>query len=247
VSVSIQNRQRHAPVSAARLRRLAARALAAVGRRERDVHIAVVDDREIRRLNRRYLGVRGATDVLAFDLALGASTPASSRPRAGSSRAAPSRTLRERPTGRRARASSLLGEVVISGETAARQAARLRVSAALELELLLVHGLLHLAGYDDHAPAEARAMHERAREILASSRRRPLPDRLFTGLLVPGAGTARTRREGIARTVDAGTARTPSPSERERVGVRVGASSRAVGVRGGRHSRALRARRGRRA
>jgi hypothetical protein len=84
--------------------------------------------------------------------------------------------------------------VVISGETAARQAARLRVSAALELELLLVHGLLHLAGYDDHAPAEARAMHERAREILASSRRRPLPDRLFTGLLAAPSGRDKAGR-----------------------------------------------------
>jgi probable rRNA maturation factor len=192
VSVSIQNRQPHAPVSAARLRRLAARTLAAVGHRERDVHVAVVDDREIRRLNRRYLGARGATDVLAFDLALGVRAPRSPRPRHGSSPAAPPRARRERRAGRSARASALLGEVVISGETAARQAARLRVPAALELELLLVHGLLHLAGYDDHAPAKARVMHARAREILASSRRRPLPDRLFTGLLASaseGAGT----------------------------------------------------------
>ena len=79
--------------------------------------------------------------------------------------------------------SPALGEVIISADTAARQAAALGVSVALELDLLLVHGLLHLAGYDDHTPTGARRMHERAREILSSRRRRPLPRRLWAGLL----------------------------------------------------------------
>jgi probable rRNA maturation factor len=131
---------------------VAARTLTALGRADCEVHVALVDDREISRLNRRYRGARRATDVLAFNLA----SPGPSR---------------------------LLGEVVISAETAARQAARLRIPVALELDLLLVHGLLHLVGYDDHAPAKARLMHEREREILTGGRRRPLPDRLWTGLL----------------------------------------------------------------
>ena len=114
--------------------------------------MAIVDDREIQRLNARYLGTRRSTDVLAFDL----STPGPSR---------------------------LLGEVVISADTAVRQAAALGVAVALELDLLLVHGLLHLVGYDDHDPAGARRMHERARRILSRQRRRPLPSRLWTGLL----------------------------------------------------------------
>jgi ssRNA-specific RNase YbeY (16S rRNA maturation enzyme) len=57
-----------------------------------------------------------------------------------------------------------------------------RVPLALELDLLLVHGILHLAGWDDHTPADARRMHERARQIL-SAPRRPVPERLWTGLL----------------------------------------------------------------
>jgi probable rRNA maturation factor len=79
--------------------------------------------------------------------------------------------------------SRLLGEVIISAETAARQAARLGVPAAIEMDLLVVHGLLHLVGYDDHDPGQARRMHERAREILSSGRRRGLPARLWAGLL----------------------------------------------------------------
>ena len=51
------------------LRAVARRALAALGRADREVHVTVVDDRRIRALNARYLGTRRATDVLAFDLA----------------------------------------------------------------------------------------------------------------------------------------------------------------------------------
>ena len=77
--------------------------------------------------------------------------------------------------------SPLWGEVVISAETARRQARRLRVPVGLELDLLVVHGLLHLAGYDDGEPYLARLMHERAREILEHAR--GTHARLWAGLL----------------------------------------------------------------
>jgi probable rRNA maturation factor len=90
--------------------------------------------------------------------------------------------------------SRLLGEVVISAEMAARQARAVGAPAGLEMELLLVHGLLHLAGYDDHAPGEARLMHERAREILTRLQRR-IPRGFWDGLLAgPGHGPARRPR-----------------------------------------------------
>ena len=78
--------------------------------------------------------------------------------------------------------SRLLGEVIVSADTARRQAKRVGVSVALELDLLVVHGLLHLAGWNDHEPGEARLMHEREREILAEAGRRA-PSRLWNGLL----------------------------------------------------------------
>lgn len=78
--------------------------------------------------------------------------------------------------------SPLWGEVVISAETARRQALRLRVPVGLELDLLVVHGLLHLAGYEDGAAREARLMHERAREILERLRGTRTA-RLWAGLL----------------------------------------------------------------
>jgi len=78
--------------------------------------------------------------------------------------------------------SRLMGEVIVCADTAKRQARRVGVPVALELDLLVVHGLLHLAGWDDHEPLEARLMHEREREILAETGRRA-PSRLWNGLL----------------------------------------------------------------
>ena len=150
--VAIANRQRAVPVSSARLARAASRALAAVGRAAGDVDVLVVDDPEIRRLNARHRGVARRTDVLAFPL--------------------------EAP----GLAVPLVGQIVISAETAARQARRLDIPVATELDLLVTHGVLHLVGYDDRDPVEAALMHGREREILETGHRR-LPAKLWQGLL----------------------------------------------------------------
>ena len=151
VPVAVSNLQGRVRVSPRRLRATALAALDALGRGDRELHVSVVGDREIRRLNARYLRSRATTDVLAFDL----DAPGPTR---------------------------LLGEVVVCADTARRQAKRMRVSVALELDLLVVHGVLHLAGWDDHEPEEARLMHECEREILAHARRQA-PARLWAGLL----------------------------------------------------------------
>ena len=145
---AIANRQRRVPIAVSRLARAVARALAAVGRPGGTVDVAVVDDAEIRRLNARYRGIGRRTDVLAFPL--------------------------EAPDA----PGQLLGQIVVSADTARRQARRLHVPLALELDLLVTHGTLHLVGYDDRDPLEADLMHRRERDIL-----RDAPDRLWTGLL----------------------------------------------------------------
>ena len=145
---AIDNRQRRVPIAVSRLARAVARALAAVGRPGGTVEVAVVGDAEIRRLNARYRGIGRRTDVLAFPLE------------------AP-----EAP-------GQLVGQIVVSADTARRQARRLHVPLALELDLLVTHGTLHLVGYDDRDPVEADLMHRRERDILPAA-----PDRLWTGLL----------------------------------------------------------------
>jgi probable rRNA maturation factor len=148
---TIVNRQRRVAVSIARLASSTRRALAAVGRPQGDVEILVVDDTEIARMNGRFLGVAAPTDVLAFPLEASTS------------------------------AEGLLGQVVISADTAQRQARRLGVPLALEMDLLATHAILHLVGYDDRDPLEAAVMHRREREILGTGVR--VPARLWKGLL----------------------------------------------------------------
>jgi probable rRNA maturation factor len=107
-----------------------------------ELSVTLVDDAEIHRLNRAYRRIDRPTDVLAFAMREG--DGADLHPH-------------------------LLGDVVISLETAARQAARRRVPLMDEVRLLLTHGILHLLGYDhERSPAEARRMFRRQRELLRS-------------------------------------------------------------------------------
>lgn len=128
-------------VDSAQLARLAARVLEAEEMGETELGIVVTDDDTIRRLNRRYADEDEATDVLSFSL------------REGEEFVAVDTVVR-------------LGEVIISYPTAERQAQEAGRSVAEELSHLLVHGVLHLLGYDHAEPEEERRMQERERELL---------------------------------------------------------------------------------
>jgi probable rRNA maturation factor len=147
--VVIDNRQRRVSVSVPRLARAVQRALEAVGRAAGEVEVTVVGDDDIRRMNGTFRGIHRRTDVLAFPL--------------------------EAPDA----PGQLVGQVVISADTASRQARRVGVPLAAELDLLATHGVLHLIGYDDRDPVEADMMHRRERDILGAD----APRRLWHGLL----------------------------------------------------------------
>ena len=116
--------------------------LQAVGEPDAGLSILLVDDEEIRRLNLEHRGKDKATDVLSFALA----------PSAGGSLDGPER---------------LLGDVVISVETARRQAADYDAPLQNELYRLLIHGILHVLGYDHEKPNERRAMIAQERSLAA--------------------------------------------------------------------------------
>ena len=63
------------------------------------------------------------------------------------------------------------GEIVISAETAARQARIFHSNLTAEIQLYLLHGLLHLAGFDDTAPDTRKRMHQLQKKLLASALR----------------------------------------------------------------------------
>jgi probable rRNA maturation factor len=130
---------------AAWLRRVARHVLAAEGAGPSELGVVVSDDATVRELNRRYLGVDEPTDVLSFGLGEKGGEPFALPPGK-----APS-----------------LGEVIISYPTAVRQAEEQGYSVEAEVAHLLVHGVLHLLGYDHLEAEDERVMRRREEEILA--------------------------------------------------------------------------------
>jgi pyridoxine 5-phosphate synthase len=129
------------PVQIALIRNYAARLLRLSGQQESEWSILLTGDGPIAELNRIYRQKTGPTNVLAFAMREGEQDGAG---------------------------GNLLGDVIISVETAAREAARDRISVHRRLLVLLVHGLLHLLGYDHERSArEAEIMEGREQELLA--------------------------------------------------------------------------------
>jgi len=126
-------------ISAERLRRLIEFVASAEGRKIAAVDLAVVGSAKMASLNRRWTGAAGATDVLSFDLS---------------------------ESGGRAR--RICAQIVVSADAAIRQGPRHGHSPAKELMLYVIHGLLHLTGYDDNAPPAAKKMHARQDKLLAA-------------------------------------------------------------------------------
>ena len=129
---------RGATLDRRRLRSRAVRLLRELGCPRAELSIALVDDATMATLNARYRGVAGATDVLSFSLLDG--------PHAE-------------------RRGALLGDVVVSLETAAVQARRARRTLDDEVLLLLIHGTLHLLGHDHVRADEARRMRAEERRV----------------------------------------------------------------------------------
>ena len=141
------------------------RALAALARPTAECSVLLVDDSAMAELNHAYRGVTGPTDVLAFPMTEGRFSATSTSPRALRQAQGPEpRGTRGRGT--QAEGPDLLGDVVISAETAARQARPASGGVRGELALLLVHGILHLVGYDHGTATERRRMWQKQRVIL---------------------------------------------------------------------------------
>jgi len=100
--------------------------------------IAVVDDGRMARLHQEYMADDRPTDVLTFDLRDDPESPA------------------------------IEGEIVVSADTAAREAERRGLDAKEELTRYIVHGVLHLLGMDDRTPSDRRRMRREEDRVLAA-------------------------------------------------------------------------------
>lgn len=150
--ISISNEQTRVALSEDELRRVVVLTLEAEGVVEAEISIAVVDDPAIHRVNRDYLQHDYPTDVISFLLDSGAADP----------RVVPA------SAGEKGRGWGkwLHGDVILSGDTAQREAREYGWEPQAEACLYLVHGLLHLCGYDDLSDEEQAIMRDREREIL---------------------------------------------------------------------------------
>ena len=117
--------EKKAGVTAAWARRILAKTLKAE-RTSMDLNVLVTGDRQIRRLNKKFLKHDYATDVISFET----------------------------------------GDLVVSADTARRVAKELGIAPKEELARYLVHGTLHLLGYDDKKKKDFKRMHARQERIL---------------------------------------------------------------------------------
>jgi len=142
-----------APVAPARVRELVAAAAglpeleARLPRPDWELAVRISGDRELRRLNRRYLGEDHATDVLSF--------PAGDQ---------------QEPH---------LGDIVVSWPAVRRQALEFGHPEDSELGLLVVHGFLHLLGWDHVTVTEEEELNRLTLAALERARIRPAPGRLL--------------------------------------------------------------------
>ena len=134
--MAVESLQKKVPIKLSRVGAIARTILTREGVREASLNIIFVSSPKIRSLNRQYLHRDYVTDVLAFDL--------SDARRLG----------------------QINGDIVICVDMAIQNAKTYQTSLDRELVLYVAHGILHLLGFDDHAPADIRAMRKKEQEIL---------------------------------------------------------------------------------
>ena len=140
MAVLIDNQQQNHPLRIPTVQKKAQAILNALECPDGELSVLLVDDPRIAELNETYLKHQGPTNVISFP-------------------------MREGDGGNLH--PELLGDVVISMDTCAREAELGAISTERRFYELLVHGILHLFGYDHiHSEAEARVMEDKSREML---------------------------------------------------------------------------------
>lgn len=111
-----------------------------------DITVCFVDDRQIKKLNRKYLGHNYATDVMAFDIS--------------------------------EQEDVFFADIIISADTAMKNALVFKTDPYYELCLYVAHGVLHIIGYDDRTKALRACMDRKADRILSALKIKDIGERL---------------------------------------------------------------------
>ena len=140
MEVLIDNRQSRHKISLKKIRQTVHVILNALDFPNGEISILLVDDPQISKLNQEYLNRKGPTNVIAFPMREGEFSHLSPQ---------------------------LLGDVVISLDTAARESADAGLKMQKRFNELLVHGILHLFGYEhEKSEQKAQIMEEKTQELL---------------------------------------------------------------------------------
>jgi len=137
VTVSLQNKQKKETIDTGRLRRSLKRILKELKRENSEVTVLIVDDEQIQAINRDYLDRDRPTNVISFAMTEGVG--GNLHP-------------------------EVLGDIIISAETAARDAITGGLPLMDEMEFLLIHGLLHLLGYNHEKTSQEAAERMKRKE-----------------------------------------------------------------------------------
>lgn len=143
MKILIRNRQRHRPIDNAKITKAARGILSFMdqsGQSGTELSILFVGDKEMLRLNTEYRGIKKSTDVLSFETRL---------------------------PFRKGQIDNILGDIVISVPKAEAQAEEYGTGFYEEIYRLLIHGTLHLLGYDhEQSGYKARKMRKKEEELM---------------------------------------------------------------------------------
>lgn len=140
MEILIKNQQERIKIDVDLMEEKTRKVLDDLGCKESELSILLVDDKEIQRLNKQYRGIDSSTDVLSFSMGEGKGSEIN---------------------------RWLLGDIIISLETASKQASERGHDIIDEVLMLIVHGILHLLGYHHEDSDEyAKKMKDHEQKIL---------------------------------------------------------------------------------
>jgi len=150
MEITVENQQKKIRLSPAKISRIAKTILRHEGVLQATLSIVFVTSQKIRALNKKYLKRAYATDVLAFDLRDTIDT------------------IGDRPLRRSLRGLSpiVIGDVIISTDAVKKNAHIYKTTQNKELILYVIHGILHLLGYDDHSVRDIDKMRKKEEQLL---------------------------------------------------------------------------------
>ena len=141
MAILIDNQQENHPIEIQKLEVKAQAILDALDCQEGELSILIVDDLRIAEINQAYLNHSGPTNVISFSMREGEFGDINPH---------------------------LLGDVIISADTCAMEAQEASITMETRLDQLLIHGILHIFGYDHiHSEADAKAMEAKSNELVA--------------------------------------------------------------------------------